>query len=41
MVNKKDFAMRETCLSYFYGRNTGREERRRRKEWLNVPAFVI
>lgn len=41
-MNKKDFAMRKTCLSYFYERNTGRAgEDTAEEERLNVPAFVI
>jgi len=41
MVNKKDFAMRKTYLSYFHEQNTRRERKIRRKERLTVPAFVI
>lgn len=29
MVNKKNFAIRKTCLSYFHERNTGEEGKER------------
>jgi len=32
MVNKKNFAIHKTCLSYFHERNTGKEERERERE---------
>lgn len=42
MVNKKDFAMRKTCLSYFCERNIGREEGKdtmERNAWMSLPSL--